>query len=104
MLKLASQLFGDFIFHSLCFSIFKFADLECLAEDDAGFILMEYTKEKVKDKSLGTGLAKSAAFVDCCNLLKFDVEDILSIEEIKACIGFDLKKRRAKRKVSIEVF
>lgn len=65
---------------------------------------MEYAKEKVKDKSLGTGLAKSAAFMDCCNLLKSDIEDILSIEEIKACIGFDPKKRHAKRKVSLNFF
>lgn len=60
---------------------------------------MEYGKEKVK--SLGPGLAKSAASMDCCNLLKLDNEDILSIDELKACIGIDLKKRRAKRLVSL---
>ncbi|KAH7537125.1 hypothetical protein FEM48_Zijuj03G0058600 [Ziziphus jujuba var. spinosa] len=60
-------------------------------------VLMEYAKEKVE--SLCPGLANSTAFMDCCNLLKVDVEDILSIEELKACMGYDLKKRHGKRKV-----
>lgn len=58
---------------------------------------MEYAKEKVE--SFCPGLANSATLMDCCNLLNVDVEDILSIEEIMACMGYDSKKRRAKRKV-----
>ncbi|KAM3701012.1 hypothetical protein ACB098_05G140000 [Castanea mollissima] len=50
-----------------------------------GFILMEYLKGKVKDLSLVSG--ENAEFIDCCNLLKFSVEEIMSNEEIKAYIG-----------------
>ena len=46
---------------------------------------MEYLKGKVKDLSLVSG--ENAEFMDCCNLLKFSVEEIMSNEEIKACIG-----------------
>lgn len=61
----------------------------------AGFILMEYLKEKVKDLSLvPDGCAVS---MDCCNLSKCNVEEIMSIEELKACIGPKSKKRLAKR-------
>ncbi|GMY38112.1 hypothetical protein FCV25MIE_33356 [Fagus crenata] len=59
-----------------------------------GFILMEYLKGKVEDLSLVPG--QSAAFMDCCNLLKCSVEEIMSIEQLKACIGRS-KKSPAKR-------
>ena len=55
---------------------------------------MEYLKGKVKDLSLVSG--ENAEFMDCCNLLKFSVEEIMSNEEIKACIGRS-KKSPAKR-------
>jgi hypothetical protein len=55
---------------------------------------MEYLKGKVKDLSLVPG--ESAAFMDSCNLLKCSVEEIMSIEQLKACIGRS-KKSPAKR-------
>ncbi|EXB75144.1 hypothetical protein L484_025920 [Morus notabilis] len=60
-----------------------------------GLILMEYLKEKVKDMSLVPDLAELAAFIDYSNLLKSSVENILSEEEIKECIGS--RKRRRNR-------
>ncbi|KAG2685137.1 hypothetical protein I3760_10G110500 [Carya illinoinensis] len=60
-----------------------------------GFILMEYLKGKGKDLSLGP--EDSAAFMDHCKLLKCNVEEIVSLEELKALIGPDSKKRLAKR-------
>lgn len=56
---------------------------------------MEYLKEKVKDLSLVPD--GCAVFMDCCNLLKCNVEEIMSIEELKACVGPNSKKRLAKR-------
>ncbi|XP_030968262.1 uncharacterized protein LOC115988789 [Quercus lobata] len=64
-------------------SLAKKFDLKMLRA--MGFILMEYLKGKVKDLSLVSG--ENAEFMDCCNLLKFSVEEIMSNEEIKACIG-----------------
>lgn len=55
---------------------------------------MEYLKGKVEDLSLVPG--ESAAFMDCSNLLKCSVEEIMSIEQLKACIGRS-KKSPAKR-------
>ncbi|XP_059440062.1 uncharacterized protein LOC132172558 isoform X2 [Corylus avellana] len=60
-----------------------------------GFILMECLKEKVKNLSLAPD--GSAAFMDCCNLLKCNVEKIMSIEELKACIDPNSVKSLAKR-------
>ncbi|KAB1222155.1 hypothetical protein CJ030_MR2G002667 [Morella rubra] len=60
-----------------------------------GFILMEYFNVKVKDLSLLPG--ECAAFMDCCNLFKRDIGEVMSIEELKACLGLDSKKRPAKR-------
>ncbi|KAK4588922.1 hypothetical protein RGQ29_019787 [Quercus rubra] len=73
-------------------SLAKKFDLKMLRA--MGFILMEYLKGKVKDLSLVSG--ENAEFMDCCNLLKFSVEEIMSNEEIKACIGRS-KKSPAKR-------
>lgn len=57
---------------------------------------MEYLKGKVKDLSLGPD--KSAAFMDHCKLLKCNLEEIVSVEELKTVIGLDSKKRKlAKR-------
>nr|XP_023885000.1 uncharacterized protein LOC111997162 isoform X2 [Quercus suber] len=73
-------------------SLAKKFDLKMLRA--MGFILMEYLKGKVKDLSLVSG--ENAEFMDCCNLLKFSVEEIMSNEEIKACIGHS-KTSPAKR-------
>ena len=42
---------------------------------------MEYLKEKVKDKSRVPDLAELVPLIDCSNLLKSSVENILSEEE-----------------------
>lgn len=55
---------------------------------------MECLKEKVKDMSLVPDLAELAAFIDYSNLLKSSVENILSEEEIKECIGSGKRRRR----------
>ncbi|XP_062116805.1 uncharacterized protein LOC133830759 isoform X2 [Humulus lupulus] len=62
-----------------------------------GLIMMEYVKEKVKEKSLVAGLGESVAFLDSCNLLKCDVENILDSEEVLNCIAAKLRKRHANR-------
>lgn len=59
---------------------------------------MEYLKENVKDKTLVPGLANSASFLDACNLLKCEVKDTLSHDEIKAHIGIDSRKRKRQPK------
>ncbi|KAL5577899.1 hypothetical protein UlMin_019598 [Ulmus minor] len=61
-----------------------------------GFILMEYLKGKLEDKSLVLGLQDSLTSIDC-NLLKYDVDNILSDEEIKEFIGAHLRKKHARR-------
>lgn len=58
---------------------------------------MEYLKEEVKDKSRVPDLAELVPLIDCSNLLKSSVENILSEEEIKECIGANSRKRRANR-------
>ncbi|KAF4349733.1 hypothetical protein F8388_024455 [Cannabis sativa] len=63
-----------------------------------GLILMEYVKKKVNEKSLVSGLGESVAFMDSCNLLKCEVENILESEEIQISIAAKLKKRHANRK------
>lgn len=59
------------------------------------FILMEYLKTKGKDSSLVPD--GCAAVLDHCNLLKCNVEEIMSVEELKACIGADSNKRRKRQ-------
>ncbi|KAK9937074.1 hypothetical protein M0R45_013891 [Rubus argutus] len=61
------------------------------------FVLMECIKDKVKDLPLIPGSDNSAAFMESCNLLKCNLGDIMSLEEIKACIGVDLRKGATKR-------
>ncbi|GAV87734.1 hypothetical protein CFOL_v3_31160 [Cephalotus follicularis] len=63
-----------------------------------GFVLMQYVKGQVKDLSLSPSLAESATLIDNCNLLKSELENIMSIEELKACISTDSRKRSAKRR------
>ena len=58
---------------------------------------MEYLKGKVKDLSHVQGLTKLAAFSDCCNLLKGNPGDDSSIEELKASIDIDERRRPIKR-------
>ncbi|XP_062012400.1 uncharacterized protein LOC133728955 isoform X4 [Rosa rugosa] len=43
------------------------------------------------------GFEDSAAFMESCNLLKCDLGDVMSLEEIKACIGIHLRKAASKR-------
>ena len=43
---------------------------------------MEYIKGKVKDSSLVPG--EHAKFMDCCNLLKFTVEEIMRLRHVLA--------------------
>ncbi|KAI5595393.1 hypothetical protein POPTR_003G149100v4 [Populus trichocarpa] len=62
-----------------------------------GLFLMEYLKGKVKDLSHVQGLTKLAAFSDCCNLLKGNPGDDSSIEELKASIDIDERRRPIKR-------
>ncbi|KAJ8759289.1 hypothetical protein K2173_006809 [Erythroxylum novogranatense] len=59
-------------------------------------ILMEYFKGKVEDLSAVPGLA-NCSFLDGCNLLKRNSAADLSIEQLKACIGIEERKRPAKR-------
>ncbi|XP_048438118.1 uncharacterized protein LOC103941797 isoform X2 [Pyrus x bretschneideri] len=52
------------------------------------FVLMECVKDEVKDLAP----PESAAFMGSCNLLKHNLGDIMSLEEIMACIGIDSRK------------
>ncbi|KAG8660881.1 uncharacterized protein LOC110606348 [Manihot esculenta] len=61
------------------------------------FVLMEYLKGNVKNFSHIPGMVKTPNLLDGCNLSQFKLGAILSIEELKACIGVDETKRRAKR-------
>lgn len=53
---------------------------------------MEYLKAHVKDSSLIPDVAKSAAVLDACNLLKCDNHGVMSIEDLSKHYGFDLFK------------
>ena len=61
---------------------------------------MEYLKGKLEDKSLVLGLQESLTSIDC-NLLKYDVDNILSDEEIKEFIVAQLRKKHARRLVRL---
>ncbi|GAV76621.1 hypothetical protein CFOL_v3_20094 [Cephalotus follicularis] len=54
-----------------------------------GFVLMQYVKGQVIDLSLNPSLVKSVTLIDNYNLLKSELENIMSIEELKACISID---------------
>ncbi|XVF87046.1 hypothetical protein PTKIN_Ptkin18bG0089200 [Pterospermum kingtungense] len=62
-----------------------------------GFIFMEYLKEKVKDSKLVPDLVESGDFLDCSNLLKRKLDDVMSIEELKEHIEFNSRKDFCKR-------
>ncbi|XP_062118675.1 uncharacterized protein LOC133832331 [Humulus lupulus] len=62
-----------------------------------GLIMMEYVKEKVKEKTLVAGLEESFAFLDSCNQLQCDVENILDSEEVLNCIAAKSRKRHENR-------
>lgn len=51
------------------------------------------------DVSLVPGSEDSAAVMDSCNLLKCDLGDVMSLEEIKSCISIHLRKAGTKRLV-----
>ncbi|KAB5564679.1 hypothetical protein DKX38_004733 [Salix brachista] len=68
-----------------------------ISEPYAGLFLMGYLKGRVKDLSNVQGLSKLAAFPDWCNLLKGNPGDDSSIEELKASIVIDERKRPIKR-------
>ncbi|CAK9147298.1 unnamed protein product [Ilex paraguariensis] len=63
-----------------------------------GFILMEHFSVQVKDVSVIPCLAESSAFLAGCNLLKHNLDDSfsnMSIEDLKALVGSDQRKRIA---------
>ncbi|KAA8546034.1 hypothetical protein F0562_020515 [Nyssa sinensis] len=63
-----------------------------------GFILMEYLKGQVEDLADIPGLAESSALLDGCNFLKRNLDnffDTMNIEELRAYVGADNKKRIA---------
>ncbi|KAJ9168577.1 hypothetical protein P3X46_020080 [Hevea brasiliensis] len=60
-------------------------------------VLMEYLKGNVENLSHIPGMAKAPDFIDGCCLSQCKLEAILSIEELKACIGIDKSKKPAKR-------
>ncbi|KAF5736243.1 hypothetical protein HS088_TW14G00379 [Tripterygium wilfordii] len=67
-----------------------------------GLILMEHLKGKLEDLSLVPDLPQPSLFMDGCNLLKSELEGIMSIEELKACIIDDSQKKWAKSVVETE--
>ena len=58
---------------------------------------MEYLGGRVKDLSAIPGLAGLDKLLNESNLLKFNLKDTLSIEELKACICSNSKRRTAER-------
>ncbi|KAJ4702598.1 Gamma-tubulin complex component protein [Melia azedarach] len=62
-----------------------------------GLILLEFIKGKVKDLSLFPVSAVPLAFLDGCNLVKSNCEDIMSIEELRTCLDISSTRRPPKR-------
>ncbi|KAI3436938.1 uncharacterized protein J3R85_005985, partial [Psidium guajava] len=62
-----------------------------------GMILMEYLKGKVKDLEGIPGFAGSASHLHASNLLKSSLENVMTLEGIKACVDAHLKKGPLKR-------
>lgn len=59
----------------------------------AALVSMEYLKAQVQESPLIPDVAKSAAFLDACNLLKCDNhEGVLSIEDLSKNLGIDFQK------------
>lgn len=99
-LEVTSNLdFGIVLFDFLCSAAYNLLICISSLRTCAAFVLMECIKDKVKDFPLIPGLDNSAAFMESCNLLKCNLSDIMSLEEIKACIGVDLRKGATKRLV-----
>ncbi|XP_061343119.1 uncharacterized protein LOC133289235 [Gastrolobium bilobum] len=65
-------------------------------------VLMEHLKTELKDSLLISDTAKSAAFLDACNLLKCNNEVGATIEELSTNVGVDiqtfLRPQTSKRK------
>ncbi|XP_058213981.1 uncharacterized protein LOC131325649 isoform X1 [Rhododendron vialii] len=77
-------------------SLAKKFDLKMLRA--LGFILMEHLKGQLKDVSVIPGLAESSSFLDGCNILNSKLSDTFSsmdIEELRAYVGTDQRKRLA---------
>ncbi|XP_015583311.1 uncharacterized protein LOC107262379 isoform X2 [Ricinus communis] len=62
-------------------------------------VLMEYTKGNIKSSTHISGLVESTAFMDGCSLIQCKLGDILSIRELKACIGMDEKRKPAAKRM-----
>ncbi|CAL5431257.1 unnamed protein product [Camellia sinensis] len=63
-----------------------------------GFILMEHLKGELKDSSVIPSLVESSTFLDRCNLLNCNPNGSfgnMSIEELRAYVGSDKRKRMA---------
>ncbi|XAR69563.1 hypothetical protein NMG60_11001202 [Bertholletia excelsa] len=63
-----------------------------------GFILMEHLKGQLEEVSVFQGLAEPSSFLDQCNLLSSNDNNscgLLSMEELRACLGTGLRKRIA---------
>ncbi|KAL3739276.1 hypothetical protein ACJRO7_020650 [Eucalyptus globulus] len=69
----------------------------CSLLSSSRMILMEHLKGKVKDLEGIPGLAGSASHLDAFNLLKLRLENVLTLEDIKACLDIHLKKGPLKR-------
>ncbi|XP_028055338.1 uncharacterized protein LOC114259492 isoform X2 [Camellia sinensis] len=62
------------------------------------FILMEHLKGELKDSSVIPSLVESSTFLDRCNLLNCNPNGSfgnMSIEELRAYVGSDKRKRMA---------
>ncbi|KAL7225516.1 hypothetical protein ACSBR1_020813 [Camellia fascicularis] len=62
------------------------------------FILMEHLKGELKDSSVIPSLVESSTFLDRCNLLNCNPKGSfgnMSIEELRAYVGSDKRKRMA---------
>ncbi|KAF7146345.1 hypothetical protein RHSIM_Rhsim04G0112200 [Rhododendron simsii] len=75
-----------------------FVDPALLTWTALGFILMEHLKGQLKDISVIPGPAESSNFLDGCNFLNSKLSDTFStmdIEELRAYVGTDQRKRLA---------
>ncbi|XP_050231344.1 uncharacterized protein LOC126680286 [Mercurialis annua] len=56
-------------------------------------VLMEYLKGNIKNLTHIPGLANSPMFMDGCSLLQCKLGNLLSVEELKTCIGIHEKEK-----------
>ncbi|TKY68739.1 microtubule cytoskeleton organization [Spatholobus suberectus] len=54
-------------------------------------VLMEHLKAEIKDSSLVPNKVKSTAFLDACNLLKYNNEVDANIDELSTSLGADIQ-------------